>query len=136
MEIPDVIVVNKLDHPGAETMVQEVRSIVALDPERERRPRILLTEALRGDGVGELWDALEARRRDLEEGGELASRRVRNLSGEVETLAVARLRELVRGAIADDPRVRDAVAGVTRREVDPLSAVSLVVSALTGEAGS
>jgi LAO/AO transport system kinase len=136
MEIPDVIVVNKLDHPGAETMLQEVRSIVALDPERERRPRILLTEALRGDGVGELWDALEARRRDLEEGGELASRRVRNLSGEVETLAVARLRELVRGAIADDPRVRDAVAGVTRREVDPLSAVSLVVSALTGEAGS
>jgi LAO/AO transport system kinase len=136
MEIPDVIVVNKMDHPGAQTMLQEVRSIVALDPERERRPRILLTDALRGEGVSELWEALEARRRELEERGELASRRVRNLSGEVETLAVARLRERVQAAIADDPRVRAALRGVTRREVDPLSAVSLVVSTLTGGDGT
>ena len=47
MEIPDVIAVNKLDHPAARTMVQEVRSIVALEPDRARRPAILLTEALR-----------------------------------------------------------------------------------------
>jgi LAO/AO transport system kinase len=59
MEIPDVIAVNKMDHPAAKTMLQEVRSIVALDPVRERRPAILLTEALRGEGVPELWDALE-----------------------------------------------------------------------------
>jgi LAO/AO transport system kinase len=133
MEIPDVIVVNKMDHPAAQTMLQEVRSIVALDPVRERRPKIMLTEALRGEGVPELWQVLGARRHELEERGELASRRVRNLSAEVETLAVARLRQLVRTAIADDPHVRDAVARVTRREVDPLSAVSLVVSTLTGE---
>jgi LAO/AO transport system kinase len=133
MEIPDVIVVNKMDHPAAQTMLQEVRSIVALDPERERRPRILLTDALRGGGVPELWEALEARRRELDERGELASRRVRNLSGEVETLAVARLRERVREAIADDPRAREAVEGVTRREIDPLSAVSVVVSSITSE---
>jgi LAO/AO transport system kinase len=71
MEIPDVIAVNKMDHPGAKTMLQEVRSIVALDPDRERRPPILLTEALRGEGVPELWDALERRRSELEERGEL-----------------------------------------------------------------
>jgi LAO/AO transport system kinase len=132
MEIPDVIAVNKMDHPAAETMLQEVRSIVRLDPDRARRPKILLTDALRGEGVPELWEALEARREELEQRGELAERRARNLSGEVETLAVARLRELARVAIAGDPRVREAVDGVTRREVDPLSAVSLVVSTVTG----
>ncbi len=123
MEIPDVIAVNKMDHPAAKTMVQEVRSIVALDPDRERRPSILLTEALRGEGVAELWEALEKRRRELEERGELAARRERNLSGEVEALAVARIRERVRRTIADDPDVRELVAGVQRREVDPLTAV-------------
>jgi GTPase len=133
MEIPDVIVVNKMDHPAAQTMLQEVRSIVALEPERARRPRILLTDALRGEGVPQLWEALETRRRELDERGELEVRRERNLSGEVETLAVARLRELVRGTIAENPRVREAVEGVTRREVDPLSAVSLVVGSLVGE---
>ena len=135
MEIPDVIVVNKLDHPGAKTMLQEVRSIVALDPDRERRPAILLTDAVRGEGVPELWEALEARRARLEEHGELARRRERNLSGEVETLAVARLRQRARQAMASDPDVRAAVEGVSRREVDPLTAVSLVVDAVTGADG-
>jgi len=135
MEIPDVIVVNKMDHPAAQTMLQEVRSIVALDPDRKRRPRILLTDALRGEGVPELWEALVARREELEERGELAERRQRNLSGEVETLAVARLRERVREAMTRDAAVGEAVERVTRRELDPLTAVSLVVDSVTGAAG-
>ena len=134
MEIPDVIAVNKLDHPSAKTMVQEVRSIVALDPVRERRPEILLTEALRGEGVPELWDALEKRRHALEERGDLDARRERNLSAEVEALAVARLRGLVRRTMADAPEVRALVAGVRRREIDPLSAVGAVVAAVTERA--
>ena len=131
MEIPDVIAVNKLDHPGAQTMVEEVRSIVALDPVRERRPKILLTEALRGEGISELWDALEGRRAELEERGELELRRKRNLTGEVEALAVARLRQAVQRAMENDDRVRALVESVQRREVDPLTVVGALVSAVT-----
>jgi len=133
MEIPDVIAVNKMDHPAAKTMLQEVRSIVALDPARDRRPAILLTEALRGEGVPELWDALEKRRVELGERGELEARRERNLTGEVEALAVARVRRLVREAMREDDDVRALVEGVQRREVDPLTAVAAVVDAVTGE---
>ena len=133
MEIPDVIAVNKMDHPAAKTMLQEVRSIVALDPVRERRPAILLTEALRGEGVPELWDLLEKRRAELDERGELEARRERNLSGEVEALAVARVRQLVRQAMRDDDDVRALVEGVQRREVDPVTAVAAVVDAVTGD---
>ena len=133
MEIPDVIAVNKMDHPAAKTMLQEVRSIVALDPVRERRPAILLTEALRGEGVPELWDALEKRRAELDERGELDARRERNLSGEVEALAVARIRRLVREAMREDDDVRALVEGVQRREVDPVTAVAAVVDTVTGE---
>jgi LAO/AO transport system kinase len=135
MEIPDVIVVNKMDHPAAQTMLQEVRSIVALDPDKKRRPRILLTDALRGEGVPELWEALVTRRAELEERGELAERRQRNLSGEVETLAVARLRERVREAMSTDAAVTEAVERVTRRELDPLTAVALLVDSVTGPDG-
>ena len=133
MEIPDVIAVNKMDHPAAKTMLQEVRSIVALDPARDRRPAILLTEALRGEGVPELWDALEKRRVELGERGELEARRERNLSGEVEALAVARVRRLVREAMREDDDVRALVEGVQRREVDPVTAVAAVVDAVTGD---
>lgn len=133
MEIPDVIVVNKMDHPAARTMVEEVRSIVALEPDRERRPAILLTEALRGEGVPELWEALESRRSRLEQQGELDARRERNLSGEVEALAVARIRDRVRAALETEPGLRELVEGVQRREVDPLTAVGAVVTAVTGK---
>src|ERR687883_239643 len=51
METPDVIAVNKRGHPAAKTMVNEVRSVLALDREREWRPPIVLTEAVRGDGA-------------------------------------------------------------------------------------
>jgi LAO/AO transport system kinase len=134
MEIPDVIAVNKMDHPASRTMVQEVRSIVALEPDRDRRPAILLTEAVRGEGVADLWDALQARRSALEERGELDRRRARNLAGEVEELAVARLRALVQRAMTDDDRVRELVQDVQGRQVDPLTAVAKVVDAVTGAA--
>jgi putative protein kinase ArgK-like GTPase of G3E family len=87
---------------------------------------------LRGEGVPELWDALEARRGELEERGELEVRRQRNLSGEVEALAVARIRQLVERTMSDDPDVRALVEGVQRREVDPLTAVGALVATVTG----
>ena len=65
------------------------------------------------------------------EHGELDARRERNLSGEVEALAVARIRERVRAAMASDPEVRELVTGVQRREIDPLTAVGAVVEAVT-----
>src|SRR5262245_31014326 len=55
MEIPDVIVVNKADHPMTDTMVREVRGVLALshEPGKWQVP-ILRTEAARGEGVDEL----------------------------------------------------------------------------------
>src|SRR5215212_5300702 len=48
MEIPDVIAINKRDHPAAKTMLNEVRSILSLDTERAWQPPIVLTEAVSG----------------------------------------------------------------------------------------
>jgi LAO/AO transport system kinase len=122
MEIPDVIAINKMDHDGAKTMLSEVRSIVALaDP--ERRPKILLTEALRGDGVPELWAAVEAHRAALAADGRLEERRRKNLAAEVFAVASSRASAHLRAAVADDAELRRVLARVEERELDPLSAV-------------
>src|SRR5512133_3382788 len=55
MEIPDVIAINKLDHPLATTMLNEVRQVLSLGGEREWKPPIVLTEALRAEGIEKLW---------------------------------------------------------------------------------
>ena len=56
MEIPDVIAVNKMDQPGAKAMQNDIRGVIALDPDADWRPPIVLTEALRGEGVDRLWE--------------------------------------------------------------------------------
>ncbi|TMM13798.1 MAG: methylmalonyl Co-A mutase-associated GTPase MeaB [Actinobacteria bacterium] len=123
MEIPDVIAINKMDHPAAKTMLNEVRSILALDREREWRPAIVLTEATRGEGVPELWEKIEAHRAYLEESGKLDERRRSNLAGEVFAVASARAKRHLELAVADDPELRRLLDEVQRRELDPLSAV-------------
>jgi LAO/AO transport system kinase len=123
MEIPDVIAVNKLDHPAAKTMVNEVRQVLSLDRERQWRPPIVLTEAVRGEGVPELWEQIEAHRAFLEAEGALEERRRRNLAGEVFAVASARAKSHLERAVADDPELRRLLDEVQRRELDPLSAV-------------
>jgi LAO/AO transport system kinase len=123
MEIPDVIAVNKSDHPAAKTMVNEVRSILALDTERDWKPPIVLTEAVRGEGIPELWEKVVEHRRHLEESGTLAERRAANLAGEVFAVASARAKTRLEEAVAEDDELRRLLGEVQRRELDPLSAV-------------
>jgi LAO/AO transport system kinase len=123
MEIPDVIAINKMDHPAAKTMLNEVRSILGLDKDREWRPPIVLTEATRGENVPELWEKLVEHRTFLESSGQLEERRRRNLASEVFSVASARAKQHIERAVADDPELRRVLDAVQRRELDPLSAV-------------
>ncbi len=123
MEIPDVIVVNKKDHPAAKTMLNEVRSILSLDPDRARRPPIVLTEAIDGEGVPELWDKIAEHRSFLQSNGLLDERRRKNLAGEVFAIASSRAKTHLEQAVANDPELRRLLDEVQRRELDPLTAV-------------
>ena len=123
MEIPDVIAVNKRDHPAAKTMVNEVRSILALDTEAGWQPPIVLTEAVKGEGIDELWSKIEEHRAYLQDNELLAERRARNLAGEVFAVASARAKGHLEQAVRDDPELRRLLDAVQRRELDPLTAV-------------
>jgi LAO/AO transport system kinase len=125
MEIPDVIVVNKADHPMTDTMVREVRGVLALsqDPEGWKVP-ILRTEAARGEGVDELATAIDAHRALIEEAGTLAERRARNLRSEVLGIATSRMRRRLEQTVSEDPATAELLERVVRRELDPATAAS------------
>jgi LAO/AO transport system kinase len=123
MEIPDVIAINKMDHPTAKTMLNEVRSVLALGGEREWSPPIVLTEASRGENVAKLWSEVERHREHLEEHGGLDERRRRNLAREVFAVASSRAKTHLEHAVRDDPELRRLLDEVQRRELDPLTAV-------------
>jgi LAO/AO transport system kinase len=123
MEIPDVIAINKMDHPAAKTMLNEVRSVLSLDQEREWKPPIVLTEAMRGENVDTLWEKVEAHRAFLESEGLLEQRRRENLAGEVFAVASARAKAHLERAVADDEALRRLLDEVQSRKLDPLTAV-------------
>jgi LAO/AO transport system kinase len=123
MEIPDVIAINKLDHPMAKTMLNEVRQVLALGPKEGWQPPIVLTEAMRGEGVDTLWEKIQEHQAWLVSEGELEQRRRRNLAHEVFGVASIRARRRIEEAVRDDPELRRLLAEVQERKLDPLTAV-------------
>ena len=132
MEIPDVIAINKMDHPAAKTMLNEVRSILALDRDRAWRPPIVLTEALRGENVPELWAKVEEHRAHLESEGLLEERRRKNLAGEVFAAATSRAKSHLQAAVAEKPELRHLLDQVQSRQLDPLTAVREILEQVYG----
>src|SRR5205823_9977588 len=92
MEIPDVIVVNKADHPLTDTMVREIRGVLSLGPKTSWRVPIVRTQAATGAGVEELAERIAEHREHIQAEGTLEERRRRNLRNEVMELATVRLR--------------------------------------------
>ena len=123
MEIPDVIAINKMDHPMAKTMLNEVRQVLALGPREGWKPPIVLTEAMRGEGLDTLAEQIAEHRRWLEAEGKLEERRRRNLAREVFQVASARARRRIEQAVQGDAELRRLLQEVQERKLDPLSAV-------------
>ena len=124
MEIPDVIVVNKSDHPLTDTMIREIRGVLSLGPQHGWRVPIVKTEASRDEGIEELAQAIESHREHIESEGTLAERRRRNLMNEVLALAAGRLRRQLEESLHDDESVRELLDEVVARRLDPSSAAT------------
>ena len=128
MEIPDIIVVNKADHPLTDTMVREIRGVLSLAPQEGWRVPIVKTEAPRGEGVETLAEKLAEHRAFVESEGTLSERRRRNLLNEVLGIATVRLRRALEATLRDDPEVQALLDEVVARRLDPASAASAILA--------
>ncbi|MDX6670116.1 MAG: GTPase [Solirubrobacteraceae bacterium] len=129
MEIPDVIVVNKAEHPLTDTMVREIRGVLALAPHEDGAWQIPIvrTEAASGTGVEDVVEALDEHRTHIEAAGTLLERRRRNLMNEVLALATFRLRRDLEASVREDPDVQKLLDQVVERRLDPSSAAGTIL---------
>jgi LAO/AO transport system kinase len=136
MEIPDVIVINKADHPLTDTMVREIRGVLSLaspqipaDGAGEGwRVPIVKTEAPQGVGVEELVESLTLHREHILAHGQLAARRRRNLRNEVLAIAAARMRRQLEEDLREDADFQRLLEQVVQRRLDPASAASALLA--------
>ena len=122
MEIPDIIVINKADHPSIERTRAELAQVLGL-ADADRRPVVLETVATSATGIEELWAAVEAHQAALEAGGDLAERRKAQLRTELLALAAARTARRLGEALDSSPELAGLVDALADRTIDPLTAV-------------
>jgi GTPase len=127
MEIPDIIVVNKADHPLTDTMVREIKGVLSLGPQEGWVPPIITAEAARGVGMEEIVERLDEHRAYIEAEGQLAERRRRNLRAEVIALATGRLRRQLEEDVDEDPAFGGLLDEVVARRLDPASAATALL---------
>ncbi|MFZ2053328.1 MAG: methylmalonyl Co-A mutase-associated GTPase MeaB [Candidatus Aminicenantales bacterium] len=61
MEIADIFVINKADHPGAEKMERQLRAMLELGLSTQEQPAVVKTVATKGKGMDELMAETERR---------------------------------------------------------------------------
>jgi LAO/AO transport system kinase len=132
LEVADVFAVNKSDKPGAQETVRDLRNMIAMARrgEGEWRPPIVTTNALSGDGIGELAEKLEAHWSWLSSSGQRDARRRERAREEIAAIAIAELRQRV-GGLPGDSRLDALASRVAAGEMDAFAAADdLVASAL------
>ena len=128
MEIADIFVVNKCDRDGADRTVTSIESNLALQSfgEGEWRPPIVKTEATTGKGVAELWQTVKAFRAHSE--GTRAKRLKARNEFRLRDLLTHRFMEHVEHRLLDQGEFEALVDRIAKREVDPYTAASDILS--------
>jgi LAO/AO transport system kinase len=127
MEIADVFVVNKADRPGVKDTVRELRQMLELS-EDPWRPDIVPTVSIKGEGIDDLWAAIEKHRAYQEEKGLLDARRRRRINREIREIVGETYRKRVAeeaGALLE--KLTDEVV---KRRLDPYAAAERLIASL------
>src|SRR5438034_11489465 len=124
LEIADVFVVNKADREGAGDAARDLGSMLRMGPKMEWSPPIVKTSAVSGEGMDELWDAIEQHRKHQESGGLLEEKRRRRILEEVKSMVAFRLRERAAGALDVDVGLGEKVSA---RTLDPYQAAEILL---------
>jgi LAO/AO transport system kinase len=123
MEIADIFVINKADRKGAEETRRDIEQMLELSDIAHDawRPPIISTIGTTGEGVADLWSAVEQHRQTITDSGELVRRREHRLREELREIVARRL-EMRAREICTGERWDDLQGRVIARALDPWSA--------------
>ena len=127
LEIADIFVINKADREGADRLSSELQAMLALAPdERTARTPILRTVATTGQGVAELMEAVDRRRRPGDAAARKGKERERSRERFLELLREGLYRRALEACLAQG-EVESIAEHLARRECDPYTAAEEVL---------
>jgi LAO/AO transport system kinase len=130
LEIADVFAVNKCDRPGAQEVVRDLRTMLAMASIRasDWKPPILSTTAATGEGIADLAAAIDNHRDWLAATGQREERRLGRVRAEISAIALGELRQRV-GGLPGESRLEELAGLVVAGDLDPYSAADQLIYA-------
>ncbi|HVX45285.1 MAG TPA: methylmalonyl Co-A mutase-associated GTPase MeaB [Mycobacteriales bacterium] len=133
LEVADVFVVNKADRDGADSVVKDLRSMLSLGGRHSEagawRPPIVKVSAARGEGIPDLLAELDRHREWLQESGELRRRRLDRAAGEIQAIALTRLRSQLTD-LQGGAALAELAGAVVDGKSDPYAAAAALLEAV------
>ena len=102
MEVADIFAINKSDHPMANQLKREIRSMMEMLDFSGWVPELVMTQALSGDGIEDLWKAVEKHVAYLNASGEMTEKRRAAFTHQVRQLALGRLERKLERELSSD----------------------------------
>jgi LAO/AO transport system kinase len=131
LEVGDVVVVNKADHPGAEDALRTIRATFEMGRDAtSRRVPVLGTVAPTGQGVPELLAAIDAHGGWLTETGERARRRDLSARAEVLSGLRAEMDRRLDKRTARSAQLGGLIQRVASREMSPYQAIEIIAEGI------
>jgi LAO/AO transport system kinase len=119
LEVADIFVINKADHPMANQLKREIRSMMEMLDFSGWAPELVMTQAVIGEGLDDLWNAIEKHVAYLHRTGEVRQKRREAFTHQVRQLALGQLERKL------EQRLRTEV----EPGVDPYAAAEEILSA-------
>src|SRR2546425_3793580 len=133
LEIADVFVINKADHPGADRLSSDLEGMLALGEKRDWTPPIVMTVATEGRGIEELVRAIDRHGAHLRQGNGLERRRRGAIAARFSEILRDRLMARIVSGNLGAPALERYDTRLLAREIDPYSAAREVLSHLEAE---
>ena len=130
LEVADIFVVNKADRPDARGARRDLDLMLDLGHQGGWRAPVVLTTAIKGEGIDDLWMEIERHAAHLQETGELLLRRCRRQRDEVADRIELGLRDRAHQIIEHDSGAT-VLGRVDRREISPAAAAEMLLAPLT-----
>jgi LAO/AO transport system kinase len=128
MEIADIFVINKADHPGADRLNQEIRAMLSISPRADNwTPPIVHTVASQGAGSDELLAAIDQYMEFQQAGGLAERRRVKHWRDRLLAVLRERLLERVVTDFLGNGILDEYATRVAARQTDPYSVVEEII---------
>lgn len=131
LEVGDLYVVNKADHPDADKTAAHLANIFRRTPEGHWKPPVLKAQALHYKGIGEIWTAIKGHG-DYRKAGNAAfkEKHAANCRKELNAFLQQSLQEQISHTLDSEAQIQSSVAAIAGGTKDIYAATDDILETL------